>query len=71
LAKIPVFLSLGFAYSEHWLLLTLLVVAVIGGTFLGKKLLGRISEALFLKIFQIVLAAIAVHLIAQWAFATV
>ena len=69
LAKIPVFLSLGFAYSEHWLLLTLLVVAVIGGTFLGKKLLGRISEALFLKIFQIVLAAIAVHLIAQWAFA--
>jgi uncharacterized membrane protein YfcA len=47
--------------------LTLLVVAVIGGTFLGKSLLGRISEAVFLKIFQIVLAAIAVHLIAQWA----
>ena len=41
LTKIPVFLSLGFDYEAHWVTLSLLVLAVIGGTFLGKGFLEK------------------------------
>jgi uncharacterized membrane protein YfcA len=63
--KIPAFLALGFNYGAHLDLMALLVVAVILGTALGKKLLGRMSEAFFLKLFQAVLAGIALLLISQ------
>jgi len=66
LTKIPIFLSLGFDYTSHGVLLGCLIIAVIGGTFLGKKLLGKISEALFLTVFQVVLVAIAVYLMVPW-----
>ena len=65
LGKIPAFLALGFDYGAHKGLMALLVVAVIFGTFLGKKLLGRMSEDFFLKLFQVVLAGIALLLIGQ------
>ena len=70
LLKIPAFLSLGFDYRPHALLLVLLVGGVIVGTFVGRHLLGRISAERFLVAFQVVLALIALHLIATgvWAF---
>jgi len=63
MAKIPAFLPLGFDYAAHWPLLAGLVVAVIVGTALGKRLLGKMSERFFLVLFQGVLAIIAVVLI--------
>jgi len=63
MAKIPAFLTLGFDYAAHWPLLAGLVVAVIVGTALGKRLLGKMSERFFLVLFQGVLAIIAVVLI--------
>jgi uncharacterized membrane protein YfcA len=63
--KVPVFLSLGFDYGAHGLLLMMLIVAVVAGTYLGKTLLGRVSEAVFLTLFQVVLAGMAVLLMVQ------
>lgn len=63
--KIPAFLSLGFDYGSHLELLAVLVVVVIGGTVIGKKLLSKLSSETFVKLFEIVLASIGLYLIAQ------
>ena len=63
LLKIPAFLALGFDYAPYAPLLLTLIVAVIGGTYFGKHLLGRISKERFALWFQVVLAALAVYLI--------
>ena len=64
-AKIPAFLSLGFDYGAHASLLGWCVAAVVFGTWLGKTLLSRLSERVFVSLFQIVLAVVAVILIGQ------
>jgi len=63
LAKIPAFLTLGFDYATHWSLLAGLVAAVMVGTFVGKRLLGKMSERFFTLLFQGVLTVIAIVLI--------
>lgn len=63
LIKIPAFLSLAFDYRPHVVLLSALVLAVVIGTYTGKRLLSFISEQRFLMLFQFVLAVLAVYLI--------
>ncbi|NOQ83642.1 MAG: TSUP family transporter [Myxococcales bacterium] len=63
LLKIPAFLALSFNYAPYAPVLVGLVVAVIGGTYLGKYLLSRISKERFVFWFQWVLAILAVYLI--------
>ncbi len=65
LLKIPAFLSLGFDYTVHTELLLALTLAVIVGTVVGKKLLSKLSSETFIRLFEIVLAAIAAYLIAS------
>lgn len=64
LLKIPAFLGLGFDYRGHAVLLGALLVAVVLGTLLGKRLLSRLSNATFVTVFEIVLTLLALHLIA-------
>lgn len=66
--KIPAFVALGFDYLIHWELLLPLAVAVMVGTVLGKKLLGKISREVFAMIYQSILALIAVYLIVSGVF---
>lgn len=63
LLKIPAFLALSFNYTPYTPVLVGLVVAVIGGTYLGKYLLSRISKERFAFWFQLVLGILAVYLI--------
>ena len=63
LLKIPAFLALSFDYTPYASVLVALVTAVIGGTYLGKHLLSRISKDRFVFWFQLVLAILAVYLI--------
>lgn len=63
LLKIPAFLALSFNYTPYTPVLVGLVVAVIGGTYLGKYLLSRISKERFVFWFQLVLGILAVYLI--------
>jgi uncharacterized membrane protein YfcA len=65
LLKIPAFVALSFNYAPYAPMLVGLVVAVIGGTYLGKYLLSRISKERFVFWFQLVLALLAVYLIAS------
>jgi len=63
LLKIPAFLALSFNYTPYTPVLVGLVVAVVGGTYLGKYLLNRISKEHFVFWFQLVLGILAVYLI--------
>lgn len=59
LAKIPVFLYLGFDYVEYWFLILILFITAILGTFTGLKILDRISQVVFQKFFKIILFAVS------------
>jgi uncharacterized protein len=63
LLKIPAFLSLGFDYQEYSLLIVILSIAAILGTILGIKVLNKIPEQLFLRIFRTILFLIACRLL--------
>lgn len=63
LLKLPAFFALGFAYQEHTGLIAALLVCVVAGTYTGKGLLKRISKERFVRIYEAVLAAVALYLI--------
>jgi len=65
--KFPAFVSLGYAYEAHLGLLAALSVAVVLGTLFGKRVLGQMKNATFVKLFEAVLVALAVYLIASGA----
>ena len=63
LAKIAVFSIAGFAFREYWLPLTLLCAMVILGTAIGSRLLERVNEIWFVRLYKTVLTLIAIHLV--------
>lgn len=62
--KILTFVVLGFTIGPYLLLVTLMAVASFAGSYMSKKVLGKISEELFLKMFQITIVLLALRLIA-------
>lgn len=65
LVKIPAFLSIGYAYESQASTLLVLSVAVVAGTFTGKRLQGRLTQAQFVRLFEGVLAVLGAVLLAQ------
>ncbi len=68
LLKIPAFISLGFNFGANWPLLLGLSVCVVGGTLIGKRILFRMPAKLFLILFEGLLGAMALYLIASRLF---
>jgi uncharacterized membrane protein YfcA len=64
LLKIPAFLSVGFDYVPRLQWIAPLLLCVIAGTWIGTRLLGRMPDALFRKMFRVVLALMALRLLA-------
>ena len=64
-AKVLLFGSAGFAFAEHAPLLALGSACAIAGTWLGSRLLDRISEASFLWLYRAVVSALALRLLWQ------
>ncbi|MCO4795300.1 MAG: sulfite exporter TauE/SafE family protein [Bacteriovoracaceae bacterium] len=62
LIKIPVFLSVGFPYMEHSVMIGLLTLAAVIGTKAGVLLLGEINEKIFRVIFKSALFFAAMRL---------
>ena len=63
LLKLPAFLSLGFDYGE-WLPETLiLTVCALLGTWLGVKVLGKLDDGVFRKIFRVALFLAALRIL--------
>ena len=64
--KIVAFGSVGFSFSAHWTLIVPMAGAVIVGTFCGKWLLGKISEARFRLLYRGALTILALRLIMEY-----
>ena len=65
LTKIPAFIYLGFAFSEHWQYLVLFAAAAIFGSRLGVYLLQKIDNALFFRLMKIALCLAALRIFYQ------
>ena len=63
LAKLVVFGLAGFALGDHWLLLTVMIPMAVAGTWLGSRLLDRVSERAFVLLYKGVLTVIALRLV--------
>ena len=63
LAKLLVFGFAGFAFLPYAAPLALLGVAVVAGTWAGSRLLDRVSETVFVRLYQTVLSVIALRLV--------
>lgn len=66
--KLIVFGVAGFAYGAHAALLALLCAMVVAGTWIGSRLLERVNERVFVRLYKTVLTLIALHLIARQLF---
>jgi hypothetical protein len=66
LSKIPVFLYLDFKFQNYSLLILFMGLAAIAGTALGIKLLQRIKETVFIRLYKIVLFAAASRLLYKY-----
>jgi uncharacterized membrane protein YfcA len=62
-AKVLLFGTAGFAFAEHAPLLALGSLAAIAGTWLGSRLLDKLSEASFLWLYRTVLTGLALRLV--------
>lgn len=65
LTKVGIFGVDGFNFAEHWPLMAAGSAAVIIGSFIGTRLLGRVSEALFQWLFRCAITIVAIRLIVQ------
>lgn len=61
--KVVAFVYAGFSVVEYGPVILAMIPAVLLGTWLGKHLLGRLSERVFLIVFKTVLGALALKLI--------
>jgi uncharacterized membrane protein YfcA len=63
LAKLAVFGVAGFAFASYLLPLLILSAAVVAGTWVGSRILGRVSELWFTRLYKGVLTLIALRLL--------
>ncbi len=63
IVKVGVFAVDGFDYTGHATTIALGAVAVVAGSIIGTRLLGKVSEPVFRVLFLVVLTAIAARLI--------
>ena len=63
LLKIPLFGLIGSNIFDQWEVLVYLSLAVVAGTFIGKKLLKKLSDRIFIISFKIILTLIALRII--------
>jgi uncharacterized membrane protein YfcA len=69
LAKILVFGAVGFAFRDFALPLAALSATAVAGTWLGTRLLERVSEADFRALYMAVLTVVALRLVETQALA--
>ncbi|WP_288132245.1 sulfite exporter TauE/SafE family protein [Microbulbifer sp.] len=63
--KVPAFIYLGFAFSDHLGLILLLTVAAVIGTRVGIALLNRIDSALFFNLMRAALLVAGARIVYQ------
>ncbi|HEU4427635.1 MAG TPA: sulfite exporter TauE/SafE family protein [Myxococcota bacterium] len=68
-AKLVLYAGFGFAFREHLPLLALASACAIAGTWVGSRLLDRISERTFTRLYKTVLTVLALQLVVGAAYA--
>ncbi|MFT5442742.1 MAG: putative membrane protein YfcA [Myxococcota bacterium] len=63
IAKIIIFGVVGFAYTQYAPLLVALCASVVVGTMVGSRMLKRVNETWFIRLYKGVLTVIALHLV--------
>ena len=61
-AKVPVFLQMGFSYGEHALLITVLIAGSFLGIFFGVRALSKINRRVFLISFKTILFLVGIRI---------
>lgn len=61
--KIIAFAMLGFTLGPYLLLVILMAIASFAGSYLSKKMLGKLSEEVFLILFQVTIVLLSLRLI--------
>ena len=61
-AKVPVFLQMGFSYSDHALLITVLIAGSFLGIFFGVRALSMINRRVFLISFKTILFLVGIQI---------
>ena len=61
--KVIVFGLLGFGFASWWLMVLLMTIAGVVGTWLGRKVLGRMDDRGFLLILNTLLVLTSLRLI--------
>ncbi|WP_323843779.1 sulfite exporter TauE/SafE family protein [Microbulbifer magnicolonia] len=63
--KIPAFIFLGFAFSDHLGLILLLTVAAVIGTRIGVALLNKLNSELFFNLMKVALLVAGIRIVYQ------
>jgi len=63
LTKVITFFVLGFSYGQYAGLILAMAVAVIAGTYLGKRILSRVDDKLFVVLFKGVITILCFRMI--------
>tara|TARA_R110002073_G_scaffold208011_5_gene368444 strand:+ start:30438 stop:31190 length:753 start_codon:yes stop_codon:yes gene_type:complete len=61
-AKVPVFLHMGFSYGEHALVIALLIAGSFLGIFFGVRALSKINRRVFLISFKTILFLVGIRI---------
>lgn len=61
--KSVLFIASGFAYAEYWELIAALIVINCTGSYIGKRLLLRLPEALLRKVLKLIISLLGLRLI--------
>ena len=61
--KVIGFAIIGFNFAEYGLAIVAMIPSIVLGTYLGRHLLGRISDTFFKKLLRAILAVLAAKLV--------
>ena len=61
--KVLVFVAMGFAFGAYLPLILLMILAGLGGTAVGSRILTRVPEHLFRVVFRVLLSLVALELL--------
>jgi uncharacterized membrane protein YfcA len=63
ITRIPVYLSQGFLTEQYYLYIPLLFGVAFAGSFLGRKIVGRINQEKFRKVVLVAIILVSIKFI--------
>jgi uncharacterized protein len=61
--RIPLYLSQGFLLQHYYYYIPILAATAIGGSYIGKKIVGKIDQNIFRKIVLIAIILVSINFI--------